>query len=565
MRNAQELMNQTLEQTIDAVVSIDQENNVTFMNQAAEVLWGYERKDVLGQNVKMLVPAEIRGQHDDLVNANRHTGIDKIVGTSREVEVIRRDGSAVWTSLSLSKVKIAKNIHYTAFMKDISEVRYARELMNQTLEQAIDAVVSIDEKNNVMFMNQAAEKLWGYKREEVLGQNVRKLVPPDIQVHHDSYVENNRQSGIDKIVGSSREILLHRKDGQKIWCVLSLSKIRIEGDTVYTAFVRDIDHQVRAREHIRQLSLVANETNNSVVITDTEGKIEYVNRGFTRLTGYEFHEVIGKTPGKVLQGPKTDQKTVVRIRKYLHDQTPFYEEILNYAKSGKPYWISLSVNPVFDEEGNLCNYISIQADVTSIKADALRSEARLEAISRSYLIVEWDADGRLISSNEVFRKAVSIESPSEDYHLDVFVGAQDANRLMSGEAFAREVRLGHLRLESEFQPVMDYMGKLESVFMVASDVTEQRGLIEDSVALIESVLRDIDGFAESIGGIADLTRLLSLNATIEAARAGEHGAGFKVVAAEVRSLAGRAAASAHQIGALVDDARRQISSIQEPS
>ncbi len=95
---------QVLSQALDAVVSIDEKNLVTFYNAAAEQLWGFKREEVVGKNVKMLVPHAIQHQHDGFVNANRDTGQDKIVGTSREIEIERKDGSKVWGSLSLSKV-----------------------------------------------------------------------------------------------------------------------------------------------------------------------------------------------------------------------------------------------------------------------------------------------------------------------------------------------------------------------------------------------------------------------------------------------------------------------------
>ena len=118
-KQSKRLYEEVLRQAIDAVGSIDEHNKVTLFNDAAEAFWGYQRSEVIGQNVKMLVPAGIRSEHDSYVNANRATGQDKIVGTSREVEVERKDGSKVWGSLSLSKVKLGNRLLYTAFVKDI--------------------------------------------------------------------------------------------------------------------------------------------------------------------------------------------------------------------------------------------------------------------------------------------------------------------------------------------------------------------------------------------------------------------------------------------------------------
>lgn len=128
-------LEQILEQALDAVVSIDEENRVTFFNAAAERLWGYARQEVLGQNVKMLVPRLHQPSHDGYVNANRHTGQDKIVGTSREVEVHRKDGSMVWGLLSLSKVRLGEQIHYTAFVRDITQDVERRQNMHVAMRE----------------------------------------------------------------------------------------------------------------------------------------------------------------------------------------------------------------------------------------------------------------------------------------------------------------------------------------------------------------------------------------------------------------------------------------------
>ncbi|CZF80776.1 Oxygen sensor protein DosP [Grimontia celer] len=250
---ASEETEQVLRQAIDAVVSIDADNNVTFFNPAAEELWGYSADEVLGNNVRMLVPDEFQANHDNYVNNNRRTGKDKIVGNARELEMQRKDGSRIWVNFSLSKVDIGGNIGYTAFVRDISAQRTAQESINQTLSQALDAVVTIDENNIVTFFNPAAEMLWGYSAEEVIGQNVKLLVPPEIQSNHDALVNSNRTTGKDKIVGSSREVPIHRKDGQVYYGLLSLSKVKIDGKTLYTAFVKDVTAQVQQRDGMGEI------------------------------------------------------------------------------------------------------------------------------------------------------------------------------------------------------------------------------------------------------------------------------------------------------------------------
>lgn len=290
-RNVREVINQTLEQALDAVVTIDHNNCVTFFNKAAEAMWGYSRDEVLGNNVRMLVPKAIQAQHDQFVNANRTTGEDKIVGTSRDVEIERKDGRKLWANLSLSKVQVGDSFIYTAFVKDITRERENAETINQTLEQALDAVITIDENNLVTFFNHAAEKLWGYDREQVLGRNVKMLVPRQFQPKHDQFVNANRTTGQDKIVGTSREVEIERSNGEKVWADLSLSKIRLGKKILYTAFVKDITDEKEAREIINQ---TLEQAMDAVVTIDNNNNVTFFNRAAEVLWGYSRSEVIGK-------------------------------------------------------------------------------------------------------------------------------------------------------------------------------------------------------------------------------------------------------------------------------
>lgn len=565
-RRAQEIVNQTLEQAIDAVVTINQQNEVTFYNAAAEALWGYTRNEVIGKNVKMLVPTEFQANHDNYVNANRETGQDKIVGTSRDVEVQRKDGSRLWANLSLSKVEIGAEIIYTAFVKDITEQRRAQEIVNQTLEQALDAVVTIDEQNCVTFFNKAAEQLWGYSRDEVIGRNVKMLVPAAIQGAHDSYVNANRETGQDKIVGTSREVEVYRKDGNMLWGKLSLARVKLDDATIYTAFVQDVTEDVENRERFKMLSLVADETDNSVIITDAAGLIEYTNPGFERMTGFTFDEVQGRKPGDVLQGKLTDFGAKERIRQKLNAREPFYEEILNYTKTGEPYWISLSINPIFSASGDLERFISVQANITDTKVAALEFTARIDGIERSNVVIEWGEFGSFAKANSIGLNLLSdngIDSPS----LASMVTEDNINRVKAGEFLSQEITLegtggNKVFLSGSLQAISDYQGKLSSIVLYANDVTERRTAIEETSNLMRNVLDRISGTASSIDAIARQTNLLSLNATIEAARAGDAGRGFAVVASEVRNLASGSSDSASEIASLIEDTRQQIEALE---
>ncbi|MEG3348352.1 EAL domain-containing protein [Novacetimonas hansenii] len=126
-----EILLPAMEQAIDPIVIIDEHNSVIFFNPAAERMWGLARADVIGRNVSCLVPLDYRKDHDSFITHNRKTGLNKIVGTSREVEFTRADGEYVCGELSISKVQLpgTDKTYYIAVMKDATEESQRRKIL----------------------------------------------------------------------------------------------------------------------------------------------------------------------------------------------------------------------------------------------------------------------------------------------------------------------------------------------------------------------------------------------------------------------------------------------------
>ena len=143
--------------------------------------------------------------------------------------------------------------------------------------------------------------------------------------------------------------------------------------------LRAANERLRASEaEARKLAMIAARTDNAVVLTDATGRIEWVNAGFTRITGWRLHEVAGRTPGSVLQGPGTDMRTVERIRARIARGEGFTEELLNYDRDGRSYWLAIEVQPMRGDDGVVTGFMAIERDVTSERAARDRLEMQFE-------------------------------------------------------------------------------------------------------------------------------------------------------------------------------------------
>ncbi len=144
---------------------------------------------------------------------------------------------------------------------------------------------------------------------------------------------------------------------------------------------------------LRKLSLIATRTKNGVIITDKEGKIEWVNDSFVKTTGYLLSEVVGMKPKDFLQREGVDAEATKKLSTSLSNKENVEVTIVNYSKRGKPYYNQLEITPVFDDNGNHVNFIALQKDITAetiAQQELLKVNSRFEIITQKSNIGIWD-------------------------------------------------------------------------------------------------------------------------------------------------------------------------------
>ncbi|MEX2477357.1 MAG: PAS domain S-box protein [Gracilimonas sp.] len=189
---------------------------------------------------------------------------------------------------------------------------------------------------------------------------------------------------------------LKDKAGNYHWVETILTDLLDEPAVMgFVANSRNVSEHIRREEKLKELSLVASKTNDSVIITGPEGKITWVNDAFEKLTGYSFNEVKGVKPGDFLQGDDTDPTTIERLSEAMRKKESVEETILNYSKSGESYWLDMRIDPIFDEEGNCKNFIAIERNVTDKiekERELKKSLERYDIVSKATSDTIWDLD-----------------------------------------------------------------------------------------------------------------------------------------------------------------------------
>jgi len=173
--------------------------------------------------------------------------------------------------------------------------------------------------------------------------------------------------------------------------VQALMSNRIKSDKIKEQIIKISASEIE----LRKLSLIATKTKNSVVITDNKGCIEWVNDSFVAISGYTLDEVKGKKPKEFLQRDDVDKETQEKLSSALAKKESVEVTISNYSKDGSKYYNQLVITPVFDEQGNHINFISLQKDITSeikYQKELLRINSRFELITSKSLIGIWEFD-----------------------------------------------------------------------------------------------------------------------------------------------------------------------------
>jgi len=248
----------------------------------------------------------------------------------------------------------------------------------------------------------------------------------------------------------------------------------------------------RIQRELTRLSRVASETTNGVIITNARGEIDWVNDGFTRITGYRLEEVRGLRPGHFLQGPETDMGTVAHMRRSLRAGQGFRVDLLNYAKSGAPYWIDISCNDLRDSAGVLQGFMAIETDITESKRDEqaliqARTEAETANRSKSEFLANMSHEIRTPMNAVLGMSHLLLQTPLDRKQTDYVSKIQHSGQHLLGiindildfskvEAGKLDVEHIEMDLEKVLENVANLVGEkaqakeLELLFDVAPDV-----------------------------------------------------------------------------------------------
>lgn len=401
-----------LESLAEGVVIIDNSGTILLVNRRAEQMFGYPKKDLIGKPHSVLIPERFRKVHEeDRAGFFKEPRI-RPMGQLLDLIGRRRDGSEFPVEISLSFIETINGVLVLAFISDITIRKQfeSRLRENEELFQGVEdyAIFMLDAKGNVQSWNAGAERIKGYRAEEITGKHFSCFYPEDARAGGSAVNELKKAAAEGR---AEVEAWLVRKDGSRFWANVIITALYDESGNVrgFSNVTRDISERKKVEEALRfseaRYRALFRDNPTMIFTLDAGGIILSANPICARHLGYTAEELEGR-PGLEVFHEDDRPAVAEQLRRCLQDPDQVYRwQFRKVRKDGGPVWVEETAQAVYDLNGAL-NILIVCQDITERK----RAEDELRKSERKFLKIFHAApaligittlaEGRFIDVNE---------------------------------------------------------------------------------------------------------------------------------------------------------------------
>ena len=400
----------------------------------------------------------------------------------------------------LSLLVIALNVGLR-YRQVLLQTQRSESRLRAVVDTAVDGIIMIDGHGIVKSFNGAAEKMLGWSAAEVLGQNIRMLMPEPHQSSHDHYLDNHLTKGRTRIIGQGREVEALARDGRLVPIRLAVGRVHLQDEALFVGFLTDISARRAMEQSLRRSeeqlrSLMGNIPGVAFrCLDDSRWSMLFVSAPVLDLTGWK---PVDFTQAQVHYADLIHPEDAEYVRLMLDDaiarQTPYLIEYRIVHRSGSVHWVSESGRIVYDEQRRVQWIDGVIIDITANKARNAEFEGTVAALDRALAVVEFDLQGCVLAANgnflalmgytldEVIGRHHSFFTPADQLANPHY--AQMWKRFALGEPLEGEYqRLGNhgraLWLQCSYNPIFGVDGRPVKVIKFATDLTRRRAMEQE--------------------------------------------------------------------------------------
>lgn len=350
----------------DIILLMDFEGRIVEANDRAVDTYGYTKSEMLNLNIEDLI---ILSEENRLIN--RRQKMIEQEGSVFESTHKKKDGNIFPAEVSSRTIDIDGKVYFQSIIRDITERKKSEQALLEsklTLKELIDMlpqnVFETDINGILTFANIAGFGMFGYKPEDINNKLLifEMIAPEDRMRAKENFLKIFRG---EKPI--SNEYTAVKRDGTKFpVLIFSNAIIRNNKVTGLRGILIDITERKKAEVQIRKLSQAVEQSPSTIIITDVNGSIEYVNPKFTSLTGYTFNEVLGRNP-RILSSGETTREEYEKLWQLILSGKEWKGEFHNKKKNGELYWESASITPILDDKGTITHFLAVKDDITATK------------------------------------------------------------------------------------------------------------------------------------------------------------------------------------------------------
>jgi PAS domain S-box-containing protein len=472
-------------------------SEVLFVNRAYETIWGRTLESLYADPNSWLegVHQEDRGRVEDHVQLlSEGKAVENL-----EYRVIRPDGAMSWVRLQAYPIldeqgrcdRVVVIVHEFTMRKRAEDARREIEEQYRTVvDTAIDAMVSIDENSQIIFVNPATSRLFGYESAELVGQPLTTLMPESLRDSHNAGLQNYLTTRERHLNWQGVELTGLRKNGVEFPAEISFAESTRQGRRIFTGFIRDITERKRAEDRLRQVI----DTIPALVWSALpDGSRDFLNQPWVEYSGLSREEALGWGWTSAIH-PEHRAIFVDEWRTALAAEQPFEKEACFRGADGKYRWFLIRAVPLRNEDGKIVKWYGTSSDIEGLK----KAEARLRLVIDTIPTMAWTVkpDGSVDFLNRRWLEYTGaslkegIEDPMYAIHPEDLPAIRERWRanMAAGKPFEDEMRLRGADGEYRWfmirtAPLHDEQGNIVKWYGTNVDI-EDRKRAEDRLRLV---------------------------------------------------------------------------------